>query len=150
LNKTSGALYAKAKFDYETVQLYEILIRATENCTCELSMPNTSQTVFCEDLDELPYDAINDLSRIKIKLQIIDVNDNEPYFTKTSYKLGLTPDISYGESILEGFVSIYYESKYQLIESHNKPLNLLFPQNNGFICYRKKKLQNLKYSSVFI
>jgi hypothetical protein len=116
LNKTSGALYSKTKFDYETVQFYEVLIRATENCTCEI-LSSHDEIIFCEDLNEISYDAIGDLSRIKIKLKIIDVNDNEPYFTKKFYRLGLTTDVSYGETILQGFVSSRFLSR-KIIFAH--------------------------------
>ncbi len=111
LYKKTGALYSRQKFDYEKRRSYEIIIRATENCTCERQIGSNGTIVFCEDLNILRnsnYDSKNDLSRIKVKINILDINDNVPYFTRNSYKIGITPDVGYGDTILEGFVSYLF------------------------------------------
>jgi hypothetical protein len=50
------------------------------------------------------YDA-NDISLLKVKVIVQDVNDNAPKFLKKFYQIGVTSDTDYGDIILDSYVT---------------------------------------------
>ncbi len=104
LNKTNAVLSSKIKFDREKRNLYEIILQASEHCECDTTRKE------CDFARMDLYDYSNILSRIKIRVLIGDINDNRPFFSQNSYVVGLTPDVTYGDLILEGEVVIFFYS----------------------------------------
>jgi cadherin 23 len=106
LNKTSAILKARKRLDREQKESYELIIKASEHCYCDQRIETLNQEMKknCEKLFNKKFD-LNDATQIKLKLLLEDINDNYPKFSKKLYQIGITPDIEFGETILESAVS---------------------------------------------
>ena len=91
MDKTNGILSAREKLDRESKDSYELIIHASEYCEMD-------ETIF-----KTTYDT-NDLSTLKVKIIVTDVNDNAPFFDRKVYKIALSPEVIYRDTILEGYV----------------------------------------------
>ena len=60
------------------------------------------------DIEENRYQKWNysDLSMLWIDVEIIDINDNPPRFTKKWFTAGVTKDTQFGEEVLDFTVNI--------------------------------------------
>ena len=99
MNKTTGYLYSKFKLNREERGNYELIIQASEYCD------------LYEDEDINKNYNPDDLSSLKVKLVVEDINDNVPYFDKKVYKVALSPEVVYRDTILEGTVRVNQSSK---------------------------------------
>lgn len=114
MGKKSGVLMPRAKLDREKRDKYEVIVKASEHCSCAVAdQESTSQSETtsiasspCGSLTRVvnSFDA-NDMSQMRVKVLVQDVNDNVPRFAKSFYQIGVTPDVEFGEVILDSFVS---------------------------------------------
>lgn len=107
LNKTSGHLVPKQKLDRESRDKYEVIIKSTEYCFCPEDFNTTQSQVNnpnCAFMNSSngEFDSI-DISLLRVKILVEDLNDNIPKFNKNFYQIGITSDIGFGETILESF-----------------------------------------------
>ena len=106
INKTTAILTPKYKMDREYRDKYDVIVRASEYCSC-LSMteeiePQCSLMNLHNDTFEF-----NDISQLRVRIYLEDINDNSPKFSKNFYQIGITSDTEYGETILESYVSFF-------------------------------------------
>ena len=99
LGKSTAILKPKQKLDREEKSKYELILAATEHCHCIDSFKNSECVFFNKSQSNE-----DDISRLRIKLLLEDINDNSPKFAKKIYQIGITSDIEVGETILESFV----------------------------------------------
>jgi hypothetical protein len=93
----------KSKFDREKREKYEVIIKASEYCSClELMEINNSTNNQCY-LKNNTFD-MNDISQLRVKILVQDINDNAPKFSKKSYQIGVTSDVDFGDIILDSYV----------------------------------------------
>lgn len=100
----------KDRLDREKREKYEIVIKSSEYCECvdeniylkQNQSKNPCYFVSNETLD------FNDISLLKVKVIIQDINDNKPKFLKSYYQIGVTSDIEYGDIILDSYVIYIY------------------------------------------
>jgi len=120
LDKRSALLSPKKRLDREKQDEYELIVKASEYCSCktwdelneEFRTPQDvrkylqKQPKQCKlmSLDDETFN-LNDISQLKVKVFLQDVNDNSPKFAKSFYQVGITVDVDYGETILDSFVS---------------------------------------------
>lgn len=120
LDKRSAVLMPKKRLDREKRDEYELIVKASEYCSCktwdELSeefktpkqmrkyLQNQPRQCKLMNLDDDTFN-VNDISQLKVKVFLQDINDNSPKFAKSFYQVGITYDVDYGETILESFVS---------------------------------------------
>ncbi len=123
LDKRSAVLMPKKRLDREKRDEYELIVKASEYCSCktwdeaseQFKTPRDvrkylqNQPSQCKlmNLDDDTFN-LNDISQLKVKVYIQDVNDNSPKFAKSFYQVAITADVDYGETILESFVSSCY------------------------------------------
>lgn len=110
LNKSSGLLTPKKKLDREFRDEYEVAIKASEHCQCTIDPENNLDEKHCGfmmNVSSENFDS-NDISLLKVKIVIQDVNDNLPKFEKKFYQIGITSDIDFGDVILESFVNFIF------------------------------------------
>ena len=105
LDKVKAILRPKRRLDRETKSKFELTLFATEHCQCfdEDPAPND-----CDKFISKNSSNSEDISRLKIKVVLDDINDNRPYFAKKLYQIGLTSDAEVGQAFLESFVSFFY------------------------------------------
>ncbi len=99
LNKTERIVYVIDRVDREVKTEYEVFIRASEYCGCDLLKLSRD----CGFLNK-PFNG-NDVSQMQIKVQVLDVNDNMPFFDKNWYQVGITSDVEFDEVVMESQVS---------------------------------------------
>ncbi len=97
MNKSNAVLSSNIVFDRENRNKYEVIIQASENCSCNIL--NDTCDFDKKDLYDSTY-----LSRMKIKIYVEDLNDNKPFFIKNIYIAGVTVDSNKGDILLEGEV----------------------------------------------
>lgn len=108
MGKKSGVLMPRAKLDREKRDKYEVIVKASEHCLCAADQESSqSETVSspCSSLMRVNSFDPNDISQLRVKVLVQDVNDNVPRFAKSFYQIGVTPDVEFGEVILDSFVS---------------------------------------------
>ena len=98
-DKASRTIYPNQILDREQASDYELFVTASEYCDCEEALRYSEQCLFLNKT----FDS-NDLNQIKLNIQLEDVNDNKPMFSKSFYQVGITADIEFDESILEAYV----------------------------------------------
>ena len=79
LEQQRGILVPNINLDRETREKYEVILKASEYCSC-------NDELDCENL-HLGNDTFdfNDISQFKVKLILEDINDNAPKFQKKFY-----------------------------------------------------------------
>jgi len=99
LEKQRGVLVPNINLDRETREKYEVIVKASEYCSC-------NDELDCENL-HLSNDTFdfNDITQLKVKIILEDINDNAPKFQKKFYQIGISSDINYGETVLDSFVA---------------------------------------------
>ena len=86
----SHELYLNRELDREARAEYELLVKATEEC---LSPPGTLGEG--EDARATVFDT-NDDSLLKVKVTVVDIDDNAPQFVRRVFTGGISTDIDYG------------------------------------------------------
>lgn len=87
--------------DREKASVYEVVITGSEYCSCQSI--ESRDMVQCQFLKR-PFDQ-NDLTQIKVQIQLEDINDNRPQFSKRFYQVGITADIEFNEAVLEAYAT---------------------------------------------
>jgi hypothetical protein len=97
----------RSKLDREKRERYEVIVKASEHCSCSDDQieSSSSSNSSCNLLKNNNTFDPNDISQLRIKIVVLDVNDNVPKFTKRFYQLGVTSDVEFGEVILDSYVS---------------------------------------------
>lgn len=92
--KTTGDLWLEKSIDREEVEFVDLIIKASEDCYSDWWEGRDDQW------------NISDTSTLLVEVEIIDINDNPPRFTKDWFTAGVTKDTQFGEDVLDLSVSI--------------------------------------------
>ena len=99
IEKQRGVLVPKIKLNREVREKYEVIVKASEYCSCKSDLECKNPLLNNDTFD------FNDISQIKVKIILEDINDNTPKFQKSFYQIAISSDINYGEIVLDSFVT---------------------------------------------
>ena len=99
IDKKSGIIQPRLRLDRELKDKYEVIVRASEYCSCAENKPAETQ---CKLLN-LNNDTfeLGDITQLRVKIFLDDINDHRPTFGKRVYQIGISDETNYGETILE-------------------------------------------------
>ena len=85
--------------DRESKDKYEIIVKASENCD---AVP-ANQSSFNEEDD----------TTLKVEINVVDINDNEPKFVRKTFTGGVTTDADFGTKFMSiEVIEIKLKNKY--------------------------------------
>ncbi len=117
LGKKSGVLTPRSRLDREKRDKYEVIVKSSEHCACNSTdadyVPIVNGTSVWNNSDPCwqlfnknnsnSYDP-NDISMLRVKIHVTDINDHVPRFAKSFYQIGVTTDVEFGDVILDSYV----------------------------------------------
>jgi len=90
LDHVTGILYTNQTLDRERQSTYDLVIKAiNDGSSCEdhISAPNISSTVSAKSESRLMSSP--DMSLVKARIEVLDINDNAPVFKRSVYRAGV-------------------------------------------------------------
>ena len=94
VNKTSGMLTITKKIDRETVSSVFLVVKASQDCL-------TGQW---DRINNVKWNE-SDTTLLLVKVNLLDINDNGPRFTKRFFSGGVTTDTQFNEPVISLSVS---------------------------------------------
>ena len=96
LSKTTGDLWLATAIDREIVPRVNLVVKASDDCyTGTWERPENHNIAW----------NISDPTLLQIEVNILDINDNPPKFTKSWFTAGVTKDTQFEEQVLDLRVS---------------------------------------------
>ena len=96
MNKTTGDLWLGPKLDREEVPYVSLIIKATEDCLSDHWEREENRRMEWNETDP---------TLLWVSVKVIDINDNQPTFSKHWFTAGVTRDTQYGADVIDLTVS---------------------------------------------
>ena len=94
LHPTLHELQAVTELDREVHSRYTLVIRATDKCHTFLTSPGLT------DLrSNVTFDPADD-SLLKVVVDVVDIDDNAPSFSRKTFTGGISTDSGFGDTVL--------------------------------------------------
>ncbi|CAH1794571.1 unnamed protein product [Owenia fusiformis] len=154
LNQTSGILTLQNSIDRETTALVTLIIKANEKQLLSDGIRTCDNQEFVNKSIEFNEE---DTSLLKVQVEILDIDDNPPKFTKTGkyFTAGVTKDTQAGEPILD-FKDYTFDpdiGQNSIMRFYiEEPINMtgsLRSELNGEKPFRLDQNEGVLYTNVF-